>query len=102
MHYEYPEHIMKSEQEKQKGYTILHWYQYMLLYKSETITEGDEARQKYLQMGQGHQVIERTLRNTGNIISMECPRRGRSRKGIKPQYFVCSLQLNELVLKKVI
>lgn len=55
-------------------------YQYVLFYKFETINQRDEARQKYLQMGQGHQVIERALRNTGNIISMECPRRGRSKK----------------------
>lgn len=69
---------MESEQEKQKK--VIQSHQYVLFYKSETINQRVEARQKYLQMGQGHQVIERTLRNTGNIISMECPRMGRSRK----------------------
>lgn len=53
MHCEYPEHIMKSEQEKQNSHTILHWYQHALFYKSETINQRDEPRQEVLTDGTG-------------------------------------------------
>lgn len=36
-------------------------------------------------MGQGHQVVEWTFGNTGNIIPVERPRRVEKQEGIKPQ-----------------
>jgi len=99
MHHEYPEQNKEREQENQTSYTT-HICNNMCCFTNLKPSIRDEPRQKYLQMGQGYQVVERTFRNTGNIISVERPGRGEKQEGIKPQYSVCSPQVKQLVLKK--